>query len=45
MGASLPEDITVVGIATNQVYDFREELSPAVANAVPKATAFVIDLL
>lgn len=45
MGASLPEDVTVVGIVTNQVYDFGEELSLPVADAVPTAVTIVIDLL
>jgi hydrogenase maturation protease len=45
MGAKLPEDITVVGIATDQVYDFGEELSPPIAKAIPEATKIVIDLL
>ena len=45
MGADLPEKVTVVGIATNQVYDFGEELSLSVAGAVSKAAQIVIDLL
>jgi hydrogenase maturation protease len=45
MGADLPEQVTVVGIATNHVYDFSEELSLPVAQAISKATQIVIDLL
>ena len=45
MGAKLPEDVTVVGIATRPVYDFSEELSAPVEKAIPKATQIVIDLL
>jgi hydrogenase maturation protease len=45
MGAQLPEEITVVGIATRQVYDFSEELSPPVAQAVPQAVQIVLELL
>jgi hydrogenase maturation protease len=45
MGANLPGDVTIVGIATNPVYDFSEELSPLVAKAIPNATRIVIDLL
>lgn len=45
MGAHLPEDVTVVGIATKHVYDFSEALSPPVAEAVPQAVKFVLDLL
>jgi hydrogenase maturation protease len=45
MGAALPEHIMVVGIATKHVYDFGEELSPPVAEAVPQAAQIVLDLL
>ena len=45
MGASLPEEVIVVGITTNHVYDFSEELTPSVAAAIPKAMNIVIDLL
>jgi hydrogenase maturation protease len=45
MGADLPEEVTVVGIATNHVYDFSEELSLPVSQAISKATRIVIDLL
>jgi hydrogenase maturation protease len=45
MGANLPDEVIIVGIATNHVYDFSEELSPLVAEAIPKATKIVIDLL
>lgn len=45
MGAHLPDDIMVVGIATKPVYDFGETLSPPVADAVPQAVKFVLELL
>ena len=45
MGANLPQQVTVVGVAAQHVYDFGEELSPAVAEAVSKAAQIVIDLL
>jgi hydrogenase maturation protease len=45
IGASLPDDVTVVGIATNRSYDFSEELSASVAKAIPEAAKIVIDLL
>jgi hydrogenase maturation protease len=45
MGADLPEQVTVVGIATNHVYDFGEELSQPVARAVARAAQIVIELL
>lgn len=45
LGAELPEDITLVGIAIGKIYDFSEELSPPVAKAVPQAAQVVLDLL
>jgi hydrogenase maturation protease len=45
LGASLPDNIMVVGIATKHVFDFSEELSPPVAEAVPQAAHIVLDLL
>jgi hydrogenase maturation protease len=45
MGAQLPDDVEVVGIATKRVHDFSEELSTPVADAVPFAAHIVIDLL
>lgn len=45
MGALLPHEITVVGIATQNIYDFSEELSPAVASVVPCAVCIVLDML
>jgi hydrogenase maturation protease len=45
LGARLPGRITIVGIETNQIYDFSEELSPPVAASVPKAVQVVLDLI
>ena len=45
MGAILPDEVIVVGIATSHIFDFSEELSPPVAEAVPEATQIVIHLL
>jgi hydrogenase maturation protease len=45
LGAYLPEDIMVVGIATRRIYDFSEELSPPVAEAISQAVKIVLDLL
>ena len=45
LGAKLPEDVTVVGISIKHIQDFSEELSPPVAEAVPKAAQIVMDLL
>ncbi len=45
LGAYLPEDVTIVGIAIQPIYDFCEELSPAVARAVPLAAKIILDML
>lgn len=45
MGAHLPDDMDIIGIATRQICDFSEELSPPIADAVPFAARVVIDLL
>lgn len=45
MGAVLPDDVMVVAIEAERVYDFSEELTPAVAQAIPVATQAVLDLL
>jgi len=45
MGAQLPNDVTVVGIATKHVCDFSKSLSPPVSEAVPQAAKFVLNLL
>jgi hydrogenase maturation protease len=45
MGAKLPDDVIIVGIAADHIYDFSEALSPAVARAIPKATEIVINML
>jgi hydrogenase maturation protease len=38
-------DVHVVAIEAQHVYDFMEELSPAIAAAVPEAVQLVLDLL
>lgn len=45
MGAQLPEEVLVVCVEAERVYDFSEELTPQVAAAIPEATQAVIDLL
>jgi hydrogenase maturation protease len=45
MGAHLPQTIDIVGIETISVYDFSEELSPPVAQAIPQAVYQVLQLL
>jgi hydrogenase maturation protease len=45
MGVDLPEEITIVGIETNSVFDFSEELTPVLTAVVPQAVQTVLDLL
>jgi hydrogenase maturation protease len=45
MGAPLPQEVVVVGVEAERVYDFSEELSEAVAAAIPVACAAVLQLL
>lgn len=47
MGIDLPkdEDVLIVAIEAENVYDFSEELSPMVAAAVPEAVNLVIDII
>ena len=45
MGLPIPESVEIVAIEAKNVYDLSEELSPAVAEAVPLAAQAVINLL
>jgi hydrogenase maturation protease len=45
MGLPVPESVKIVAIEAKNVYDFSEELSPAIAEAVPLAVQSVINLL
>jgi len=45
MGATLPASVIVVAVEAQQVYDFSETLSPAVATAVPRAVEMVVQIL
>jgi hydrogenase maturation protease len=45
MGAQLPEDVMIVGIATANIHDFSEDLSPPVERVVPCVANIVLDLL
>ncbi len=47
MHIHLPEDgnVIIIAIEAESVYDFSQELSPAVAEAVPQAVKIVLDLL
>jgi hypothetical protein len=41
----LPEEVTVVAIEADHVYDFTRDLTPAVAAAAPLAAQMVMELL
>lgn len=45
MGADLPHYVHIVGIEAKQLYEFSEELSPAVATAIPAAVQSVMNRL
>ena len=45
MGARLPDDVMVVAIEADRVYDFSEQLTPDVEAAIPVATQAVMKLL
>ena len=45
LGAYLPDDITVVTVESQKVYDFSETLTQPVANAVPQALIIIKHLL
>jgi hydrogenase maturation protease len=45
MGFALPEQVMVVGIEAQQVFDFSEELTPPVRGAIPLAVERVINLI
>lgn len=45
MGASLPGEVLIVGVEAEITYDFSDQLSPAVAAAVPQAVETVLGLL
>jgi hydrogenase maturation protease len=45
MGADLPEEVTVVAVEAENVYDFSETLSPAIQAAVPEAVDVIIKQL
>ena len=45
MGVPLPDEITVIAVESQTVYDFSEELSPPVAAAVPRAVDLVMATL
>lgn len=45
MGARLPDEIMVVAIEAQSVYDFSEDLTPPVAQSIPIAVQMVMELI
>ncbi len=45
MGAYLPEQVMVVGIAVEHIHEFSEELSPPILQVVPYVVNIVLDLI
>jgi hydrogenase maturation protease len=45
LGAKLPSRVMIVGITTEKIFDFSEELTSEVSKAVPIATKAALDLL
>ncbi len=45
LGAKLPDQVMVIGVLARHVYEFSEELSPPVEDAVPKAAKIVVEML
>lgn len=45
LGAKLPGEIMIVAVESQKVYEFSEEMTPAVAAAVPQALKIIQDLL
>jgi len=45
MGAHLPAEVMVIGIATNRIHEFSDDLSPPVEQVVPCVVNIVLDLI
>jgi hydrogenase maturation protease len=45
MGAQLPGEVIVIGIAIQRISEFGEKLSPAIAEAAPQAAHIALNLL
>jgi hydrogenase maturation protease len=45
MGMKLPLDVTIFAVEVENILDFNEQPTPAVAEAIPKVTEMVLDLL
>ena len=45
MGAHLPIDVMIVGVAIEQIHEFSEDLSPPVIRVIPCVVNIVLDLI
>jgi len=45
LGVRLPDDIKVVAVESQNIFDFSEELTPPVESAIPKAVNFVNEFI
>ncbi len=45
LGVELPKTIVIIGIEAEITFDFTEVLTPAIAEAVPRAAQLVLDLV
>jgi hydrogenase maturation protease len=45
MGAYLPEEVIVIGIAIQRIHDFGENISPQVAETVPQAAHITLNFI
>ena len=45
LGAHLPQDISIVAVESQKVYEFSEDMTPAVSAAIPLALKIVQNLL
>ena len=45
IGMKLPEDVTIFAVEVENILDFNEQSTPAVANAIPKVTEMVLEIL
>jgi hydrogenase maturation protease len=45
MGLDLPDEIYIIGIEIENIYEFSDVLSPSVSSAIPNAVQYVLDLI
>jgi Ni,Fe-hydrogenase maturation factor len=45
MGADVPDDVIIVGVEAERIYDFSDEISTQVSAAIPAAAQAVLSVL